>query len=58
MKMSKSFKRLSVLMIAALFVIAYCGNNNAGSNNASSNNAVEAATCCRGSYGFQSHCQD
>lgn len=43
MKMSKSFKRLSVLMIAALFVIAGCGNNNAGSNNASSNNAFTAA---------------
>lgn len=39
MKMSKSFKRLSVLMIAAaLFVIAGCGNNNVNSNNAGGGN--------------------
>lgn len=37
MKMSKSFKWLSVLMVAALFVIAGCGNNNnAGNNTAAS----------------------
>lgn len=32
MKMSKSFKLLSVLMIAALFVLAGCGNNNNAAN--------------------------
>lgn len=32
MKMSKSFKWLSVLMVAALFVIAGCGNNNNAGN--------------------------
>ncbi|WP_442950455.1 glutamate ABC transporter substrate-binding protein [Paenibacillus sp. FSL H7-0357] len=46
MKMSKSFKRLSVLMIAAaLFVIAGCGNNNGDSNNAAGgNNASGGST--------------
>ncbi len=46
MKMLKSFKWLSVLMVAALFVIAGCGNNNnAGNNTAASggNTAGEAA---------------
>ncbi|WP_054943871.1 glutamate ABC transporter substrate-binding protein [Paenibacillus ihuae] len=44
--MLKSFKWLSVLMVAALFVIAGCGNNNnAGNNTAASggNTAGEAA---------------
>ncbi|WP_310833214.1 glutamate ABC transporter substrate-binding protein [Paenibacillus pedocola] len=44
--MLKSFKWLSVLMVAALFVIAGCGNNNnAGNNSAASggNTAGEAA---------------
>lgn len=41
----KSFKWLSVLMVAALFVIAGCGNNNNAGNNtaASGNTAGEAA---------------
>ncbi len=46
MKILKSFKWLSVLMVAALFVIAGCGNNNnAGNNSAASggNTAGEAA---------------
>jgi putative glutamine transport system substrate-binding protein len=42
MKMSKSFKMLSVLMIAAMLVIAGCGNNNA-KNNAGGNDAAAGA---------------
>lgn len=46
MKILKSFKWLSVLMVAALFVIAGCGNNNNAGNNtaASGGNAAGETT--------------
>lgn len=44
MKMSKSFKMLSVLMIAAMLVIAGCGNNNAKNNTGGNDAAAGTAT--------------
>ncbi|WP_276568321.1 glutamate ABC transporter substrate-binding protein [Paenibacillus monticola] len=44
MKMTKSWKLLSVMMVAALFVIAGCGNNNAANNTAGNGNAAGGET--------------
>ncbi len=44
MKMTKSWKLLSVMMVAALFVIAGCGNNNAANNTATNGNAAAGET--------------
>lgn len=43
MKMSKSFKVLSVLLIAAILVIAGCGNNKGKNDNAAGGNAAGGA---------------
>ncbi|ULO10595.1 glutamate ABC transporter substrate-binding protein [Paenibacillus sp. 19GGS1-52] len=42
--MTKSWKLLSVMMVAALFVIAGCGNNNAANNTATNGNAAAGET--------------
>ncbi|MRN56399.1 transporter substrate-binding domain-containing protein [Paenibacillus sp. LC-T2] len=42
--MTKSWKLLSVMMVAALFVIAGCGNNNAANNTAGNGNAAGGET--------------
>lgn len=44
MKMTKSWKLLSVMMVAALFVLAGCGNNNAANNTATNGNAAAGET--------------
>ncbi|WP_249902135.1 glutamate ABC transporter substrate-binding protein [Paenibacillus sp. PK3_47] len=47
--MSKRFKLMSVMMIAAMLVIAGCGNNNAGGNNTGNSNAGGNNTAAAGS---------
>ncbi|UQZ34793.1 amino acid ABC transporter substrate-binding protein [Paenibacillus sp. PK3_47] len=49
MNISKRFKLMSVMMIAAMLVIAGCGNNNAGGNNTGNSNAGGNNTAAAGS---------